>query len=240
MNVFLDNVSLFVSINSDISTDGSGMTPLLAYCEGGEFCVEGLSSLINRGADVSARSKDGRTCLHHALACSWFWERGSGSRAVTARAALEYLVSHGADPFAVDVYRLSVSQSAYFQGPTWLSEEDDTRKADVWDAVLAGIGVDVAQNRRQYYLERGRDFDMFYTRQGFETVWPGKEHLCSYYDEEHHGDTVEASKGIDFDGEAESDFDGDFSEGWDGVLCFINESSAQCNNTSKTKGRQSR
>ena len=96
--------------------------------------------------------------------------------AQTAQAALAYL-SHGADPFAVDNSEKSVSRRAYTQ---WLM--GSSCMGDVWDAVLADIGVDVAENRRQSGSRRVAKYDKYYSRQDFEELWKGRERLCPYYD----------------------------------------------------------
>lgn len=172
MKIVLDNSDAFITIESDIDPQRFNLTPLLTHCYGGRFNVEGLSLLIGRGANVSARDVIGRTCLHHCFYLGG-WDT-YGGEAQRALAGLVYLLSHGADPFAVDDNHMSVSEMAY------LGTEDETsRLGDVWDAALADFGLDIADMRRKF--PRMAYYRPYYTRRDFEELWLGREHLCPYY-----------------------------------------------------------
>ncbi|XP_077407546.1 ankyrin repeat domain-containing protein 22 isoform X2 [Vanacampus margaritifer] len=47
----------------DARDDVTGDTPLIAACRGGKLCA--VTFLLERRADVRARNKKGRTCLHY-------------------------------------------------------------------------------------------------------------------------------------------------------------------------------
>lgn len=209
MKTVLDNSNGFFTMESDISTGKLGLTPLLAHCSGGHFSVDSLSLLINRGAHISARDLDGWTCLHHAFHYIWDMDVSSGHRvrlAPTAQAALAYLLSHGADPFAVDDCGKSVSGYAYsLKHIKYVVSMKTSCKGDVWDAVLADFGVDVAENRRQSGSRRVARYDERYSREDFEKLWEGREHLCPYYDDKDFGSSDDGSSESASDVSSDSD-----------------------------------
>lgn len=197
MKTVLDNSNGFFTMESDTSTGKLGRTPLLAHCSGGHFSVDSLSLLINRGAHISARDLNGWTCLHYAFLSNWDMDVSSGDRvrlAPTKQVALAYLLSHGADPFAVEDRGQSVSGYAYrLQHSEYADPMETSYKGDVWDAVLADFGIDVAENRRQSGSRRVARYVKRYSRKDFEKLWEGKEHLCPYYDDKDFGSSDDGS-----------------------------------------------
>ncbi|KAM7196354.1 hypothetical protein V8F33_006263 [Rhypophila sp. PSN 637] len=177
MRIFLDN-SAFVTIESIVNA-ARHQTPLLTFCSSQRRSVEGLSILLNRGANIHARDKSGRTCLALCVSNLTFYYRRSRSAAeelAETRAVLRSLIRRGADVFALDDLELSVSEAAYYN-----KYEDTSAPGDLWDVVLADCGFDVAWFRMKYGIRRRAGYRRGYTRQVFEDLWKGQEHLCPYY-----------------------------------------------------------
>ncbi len=197
MKAVLDNSNGFFTVNSDISFVGGEMTPLMVHCLSGMITVDSVSLLINRGADTAARDRCGRTCLHYCL--------GGVLRlpAMAVQAAWAYLIRHGADPFAVDDQMKSVTSYAYLD---WGQNSSCT--GDVWGAVLADLGVDVAKSRRRLGSLRTPQYTDRYSRDDFEKLWEGKEHLCPYYDVEVRWCPFDGYPGSVSDDSSDSDDDG--------------------------------
>lgn len=137
-------------------------------------------------------------------------DRGDDTK--RARDGLAYLLSHGADPLAVDDSNESVSETAYFN-----MKDETSRAGDVWDAVLVDFGFAITDFRRR--CPRKASYRPFYTRRDFEELWTGREHLCPYYyDEEVYEEvwTTDEESNQD-DGDALDD-SSDSDEGGGGML----------------------
>ena len=121
------------------------------------------------------RDAEGRTCLHHCF--SWGWSNVKHRHL----AGIIFLIKHGADVYAKDTHDRSISDMAYkdFRGD---SSEDTWRgssRGDVWDFCLAVTGYTVSEFRQGH--PRKANYGTNYTRQDFEELWAGNEHLCPYY-----------------------------------------------------------
>ncbi|KAK4209553.1 hypothetical protein QBC37DRAFT_430201 [Rhypophila decipiens] len=184
MRIFLD-ISAFLTIESIVDAR-LHHTPLLAFCFSGGWTVEGLSILLNRGANVHARNKFGETCLALCVSRLIVDTYSAAEKLAETRAVLRSLIRRGADVFALDDSELSVSEEAYYN-----NDEGTSAPGDLWDVVLADCGFDVAWFRMKYGIRR---YGYGYTRQMFEDLWKGQEHLCPYYyDDEEAPDTDEDS-----------------------------------------------
>ncbi|KXX74908.1 hypothetical protein MMYC01_208950 [Madurella mycetomatis] len=94
------------------------------------------------------------------------------------------LINHGADVYAKDRFGLSVSDIAYTEDNSrrWLG----SARGDIWDFALALSGYNISDFRQGRH--RKARYGTAYTRQDFETLWAGHEHLCPYYDIEDYYD----------------------------------------------------
>jgi len=88
-----------------------------------------------------------------------------------------FLINHGADVYARNNDSPSVSDLPY--------DEERHRTSfpgDVWDAVLAEGGYSVLCHRKRHGPRpRVAIYRRGYTREMFERLWEGREHLCPYY-----------------------------------------------------------
>lgn len=201
----------------DMILDDRGLTPLLAYCSSDHFGVEGLSLLLDRGANIHARTPLGRTCLHLCVdplnpwACITLFGYFGLSDLDRARSALTYLVRRGADVFACDDGGASVTECAYTRDrrSQVFAVFATSARGDVWDVVLADCGFDVASFREDW--PRRARYNDVYTREVFEGLWKGREHLCPYYYDEEQLSTDEESGSEESDSE-EYDTEEDDSE----------------------------
>ncbi|KAK7909080.1 hypothetical protein PG985_014958 [Apiospora marii] len=198
-----------------------GNTPLLAHCrgEGGGFHVEQLKTLIQRGADITARGQGGRTCLHFCIYNLQFY-------VAQEIEAIRYLIKQGADPKAVDDEGLSVSTYAYkrlcFTGSLL---GHSSYAGDLWDAVLQSCGYDIGDFRCGHSQRKARYVDLSdgvgrtlnYGRSDFEGLWRGRERLCPYWDDQPWPRALELNAaqscprcgGICLDSDEESDSEDD-------------------------------
>ncbi|KAK4184267.1 hypothetical protein QBC35DRAFT_441782 [Podospora australis] len=175
---------------------GTLTTPLLAYCGAGVgdsgFSVDGVSLLLSRGSNISARDDRGRTCLHLCLQnirfgrerpprCTYYML----THLQEVKNTLAYLVQHGADVHAIDNWGKMASETAYapYQGTV------DRRfgpgqgvRGDIWDLVLADCGFDIPDFRTEEWQWKP-SFNCVYTKEVFKALWQGREHLCPYYKE---------------------------------------------------------
>jgi hypothetical protein len=174
MMCFLDHASEFIDINRPLDLFDSLQPSLfLWYCYGGNFTLDGVESLLRRGADINSRIW-GKTCLH--IIVSGF-EFGKFNRRGQIE-ALVYLVRCGADIFWTDMDGHSVSEIAY----TNPKGGESSRVGDTWDAVLAELGYDVSEFR--YHYPRRAQYEKYYTPTDFMDLWRGKEALCPYYSDD--------------------------------------------------------
>ncbi|KAK0616555.1 hypothetical protein B0T14DRAFT_249015 [Immersiella caudata] len=190
------------------TVDRYGNTMLLAYCKSGRYHVDGLSLLLSRGANLNARDSAGNSCLHSCFSCAYgcynlFNPRDrSGARCI--RSSLALLLRNGADIHAVNCYGDTVSHLAYdyhFNNTSY--------PGDLWDAVLAECGHEISSHRK--YQPRKPKYSDGYTRQKFEELWEGMEHLCPYYDDELLGEVSDDESSTDSNDEVCS-HDGDDDE----------------------------
>ncbi|KAM7213377.1 hypothetical protein V8F06_011227 [Rhypophila decipiens] len=92
---------------------------------------------------------------------------------------------HARDKFGSTCLDLCVSTLEGTSGP-----------GDLCDVVLADCGFDVAWFRLKFGIRRRAEYGHGYTRQVFEDLWKGQEHLCPYYyDDEEAPATDEDSAG---------------------------------------------
>jgi hypothetical protein len=181
MRILLDHSFGSVTAGGVIQQGMNGVSmttfPLILYCSFARLNVEGLALLLDRGADIHARDWTGGTCLH-ACVHNTDIEMSKGGLE-NARSGLIYLIRRGADVFALEGRGISVSQKAYsrcFPGAS-------SANGDLWDSVLADCSFDVEQFPRTYGRRRVA-YRHGYTRESFEQLWKGQEHLCPYYYDE--------------------------------------------------------
>ncbi|KAH6994944.1 ankyrin repeat-containing domain protein [Ilyonectria destructans] len=173
MKCFLDHGGLFAGLNwTSVQPDGLGMSLFHIYCYYGHFTTKGFQSLIKRGADIDARDRFGRTCLHLCVSSQRFGIKNRHDQVE----ALIYLVRCGANVFWMDRNGQSVSQTAY----------SESIAGDIWDAVLAELGHEVSRFRHD--CPRRGKYTQDYTPADFMKLWQGKEELCPYY---HDDDLLE-------------------------------------------------
>lgn len=207
VELFLNHDGPFADVN-DSSTDPMRQSPFLSYCSGMHWTVDGSQMLMRRGANIQARDADGKTSLH---LCVYENNIGNDFMTPHARFdALVFLVQCGADVDAVDNFGVSVSQTAYetdardgyYAIPppgTGLTRsvldvdavaqtmadwyrQSNSQMGDIWDAVLAESGHDVAKYRSRH--PRVARYTEHYTPADFRSIWQGKEERCPYYDED--------------------------------------------------------
>lgn len=170
MKMMLDEANVFPGIQTVAE---SGLTPLLVYCACGYWQIEGFEVLLRYSASVRESDHDGNTCLK--LCLGFIDNPDLHYEALRARDAIIYLIEQGADVFAQNTRSYSVSDVAYQSDKLWGSF-----RGDLWDCAVANCGYDVSEfrsgrTRQAVYTRR-------YTRDDFEDLWAGAEHLCPYYD----------------------------------------------------------
>jgi len=186
-------------VNANSTAEYLGLSLLSGVCSSGRWSAESIAVLLRRSADVTDRDDRGRTCLHHCFQLYRRWEFQSshdkfpvdiGSPHPIHRfsAGLILLIQHGADVCAQDGFGHSVSTYAYMEptGVNGLAELGSVR-GDVWDFALARCGYDISEFRHKHGASRKARYSTRYTRQVFESLWAGYEHLCPYYNDEVHG-----------------------------------------------------
>lgn len=137
------------------------------------YTRQAFTYLVNRDANIDARDNTGAACLHIAIE--------NAKRPLSGELeALAYLVDQGADVYATTTEGVSVSEVAYTTSSTDVVYRLGSYRGDLWDAVLAVGGYDVACFRRSW--PREEKFTAQYTRANFEELWRGREHLCPYFD----------------------------------------------------------
>ena len=191
----LDFGAVFVNANSKVKSSGFMLSLLLALCSSNRWSPESLAVLLRRKADVMDRDDLGRTCLHLCLSKEWdlpyhgFPLNPSYPHPIHIfSAGIILLIEHGADVHAKDGDGHSVSAYAYAKRTGLkILEELGCVWGDVWDFALAICGYDISEFRRQHGVARRARYNARYTRQVFEGLWAGYEHLCPYYtDEDNH------------------------------------------------------
>lgn len=103
------------------------------------------------------------------------------------RQGLLLLLDHGANIFAKNYRGVSVSaeryrrerRSVYIKMHKRELYKPISRKGDVWDNVLTLRGYNIAEFRER--MPRVGQYSRYYTREDFEELWKGNEHLCPYY-----------------------------------------------------------
>ncbi|KAI3324204.1 hypothetical protein HD806DRAFT_494427 [Xylariaceae sp. AK1471] len=152
-------------------------SPLLLRCEGigGGLERGAFSQLFDIGLSIHDRDDEDRTCLHIAL------ENASPRppRFVQDLEAIKYLVEEGADPYATDYNRRTVSDAAYTAFSS--SDEPTSYPGDLWDSVLQSCGYEIEQFRLGY--PRVSRYTKYYRRQDFEELWRGREDCCPYWND---------------------------------------------------------
>lgn len=191
LHLFIGDSSIV--INEKMRDD---LTPLLYLCSEEFVPVDILQLLLGRGADVSVRDSQGRTCLRlcvRDLACKPLHEE-----------VLSLLIEHGADVCAKDNDGISVSEVCYAQ-------RDDVAvygsyNYDVWDKVLCKFGYNLASFRTGF--PRRSYYSYFYGRKDFERLWEGQEDLCPYFDKFYDIHTWYGEDGVEnHDCQSESEID---------------------------------
>ncbi|POR38554.1 hypothetical protein TPAR_01252 [Tolypocladium paradoxum] len=154
--------------------------------------LKAVAMLVAAGAKITARivrswSADdhqtlGFTCLHSLVYKAQRTENRDDLE------TLVFLIQHGADTSALDHHQNTVSMRAY------LSNEDDnyhcskgSYRGDLWDAALTICGHDLDQFRTSY--PRVPRYNKRYSREDFERLWWGNEHLCPYWDDRRYPET---------------------------------------------------
>lgn len=167
MTMMLDKGNAFAGVKTVVTGIS---TPPLMYCMFRRWGTEGFALLLRHGASVRDHDFEGNTCLH--LCFNSLHSPYPPSQIQRARDAIIYLIQQGADVFAENIEGQSVSDIAYSLKFGW--------SGDIWDCALARCGYDVSHFR----LGRTRQakYGPHYTRDDFEDLWSGAEHLCPYYD----------------------------------------------------------
>jgi hypothetical protein len=176
--------SPFCEVNLVVDADGSNL--LLA-----SFKIFGASNgalepepqihlvdlLLSGGSHIDCVNTAGENLLHvvfnkiNSLHGSGNWVK-----------ILAYIVSRGANIHATDASGRSVTRAAYHSGICPLCEGNfGSFTGDLWDAVLVASGVDIYPFRQD--SPRRASYTQDYSREHFERLWEGKEHLCPYWDD---------------------------------------------------------
>lgn len=176
MRIFFNHSAPFFSLETKI--DASGSTPLLSLCGGTFARIDKIQFLLNRGADVHARDKNGKSCLHLIYA--------SAVHKTGKREIISFLIDSGADIFARDFNDESVSEARYSKDGQSLLGSPGSSDGDIWDNVLARQGYNIAEFRKGWprvakYVTGDSWWYNNYEREDFESLWEGMEHLCPYY-----------------------------------------------------------
>lgn len=186
----LDNENLFIDVNATLS---GGETPLHLTCANGRWSAEVFDILLSRGAQIGDTDHLGRSCLHICIDSEWVsnddWSwykhhRGSPSPVARFVGGMIFLIRNGVDVRATDKYDTSVSDLAYRPSWNWYKPEYPrigSVRGDVWDFCLASCGYDIAEFRQG--RPRRVHYGAYYSREDFEELWAGKEHLCPYFND---------------------------------------------------------
>lgn len=175
MMIMLDKGSAFAGAQTVVR----GTTPLLMYSACRSWQTEGFAPLVRHGASVRDRDTRGNTCLHNCFECIDKHDLDPLDEMRQKRDAIVYLIQQGADVFAENSKGQSVSDIAY--NPNYSKLGSPTSWiGDIWDCALAKCGYDVSDFRRE--RKRKGVYDAWYTRDDFEDLWVGFDHLCPYYD----------------------------------------------------------
>ncbi len=196
----LDFGAGFVNANTKLEWGNMEFSPLLMVCLSGRWSAESIAVLLQRKADVTHRDVDGKICLHHCLSslyyhpfrlradCGrlhWYDESSDSDPSKWIHrysAAIILLIKHDADVYAEDYSGWSVSDVAYNAESN--RPYNGSVRGDVWDFALAVCDHDISEFRRRAGAPRKARYTSLYTRQDFEDLWAGHEHLCPYYDDE--------------------------------------------------------
>ena len=191
-----------------------GLSPLSMLCYGGRWSAESIAILLQRNADVMERDAKDRTCLHHCFSSHWyngFLDFGRCDWIRRYSEGIILLIKHGADVHAKNCWGQSVSDVAYDGSQIRFLKRIGCIRGDVWDFSLAVCGYDISDFRpggcRKAHYGAG------YTRQDFEKLWEGREHLCPYYYDEENTSFDDTSSSSDGESE-ESDEDMESEAEW--------------------------
>jgi hypothetical protein len=214
-----------VFVESEINEPGNrdGSTLLLEAAGRRSFSKEVLSLLLQKGADIRARTMDGSTCLHlclkHLIGDSAI-QPGFG-KGMEEQQILMHLIEQGADIRARDNRGRTVSDVAYasrtidwwppafpegMAGSKTLMgcvRVDSSYVGDLWDSVLAAHGHDLDEFRRGRPRRPG--FGGAYTRREFELLWAGREETCPYWDDAPYPPGEDVGQGADATGSAQAE-----------------------------------
>jgi Ankyrin repeat len=170
----------FIDIQNHRNPDGDTLILLTSknFCNG--YNPEIFSMLLNRGANIQDQDDFGRSCLHLCV------ERAHFNSLVELQ-SLKFLISKGADPFAVDDDGMSVSDYAYRDSLRDKRFSLGSYRGDLWDAALAQSGFDMLETRqsqpRRPNYTTPNVYGNQYLREDFKRLWEGFEDLCPYYDD---------------------------------------------------------
>lgn len=143
--------------------------------------IQNIDFLLDRGYTVQDVSGDGRTCLHMFFDFIFGpWSEGEWGEWVEV---LTHLMKRGANPYSVDCYGRTVSNTAYHSGICyWCEERCGSYTGDLCDAALDICSFQISDFRRQW--PRRAAYTWLYTRDHFEILWKGREHRCPYWNDE--------------------------------------------------------
>lgn len=155
-----------------------------------------ITAIMKLGFDVNGTDKAGETSLHTLLRKIGY-DAGHQPWYIREQEALATLLELGADPnVPMGSCGLTAFDFAYFRcarlADCWFPIEQDGRgrdigsyRGDLWDSCLSlhGYKTEELFKVRRKYQRRAR-YAGVYTRDVFESLWKGREHLCPYWDDE--------------------------------------------------------
>lgn len=183
------------TLNDFESADMNGRTRLHQVCMADSRSTskrKALGMLLVAGAKIDSRVSRswspenhqtlGFTCLH-SLVHTAHRKKDQGDLE-----SLTFLIQHGADTLACDHHQNTVSMRAYLpnENDNYYSSKGSYR-GDLWDAALVICGYELTDFRASY--PRVARYNKNYSREDFERLWLGKEHLCPYWDDKRYPET---------------------------------------------------
>ncbi|KAI9690147.1 MAG: hypothetical protein M1822_009108 [Bathelium mastoideum] len=161
-------------INFGLNERGETPLTLLAENLGEGFTATKFQILLDRGAEIDARNKLGRTCLHVYLQNARMLHSEEVKLVV-------FLISKGADVNSIDSSGCSITDTAYEYSGRDPDDNIGGYRGDLWDAALSRCGLNIHKRRRRY--GRMPQYTRKYKREDFEKLWEGREEDCPYFDD---------------------------------------------------------